>query len=216
MPDTVNCIAEDGYDPKRVIAEFNDIQYLSSKKQALEIATKELDEGIAKLSQQESLLQDKIYYHSENLPVYNELADMGFGSNPLTNFATYNPRYCKLKWYKPLVCSRKNSFEDIEMQYNTILGFEPQIKNLKIEIQKLNDEREKGLQRLKVQPMIEPVIIGLLKLGLDEHDILKVAERCHNNLSNKDVIYRDSKKRDHKYYTECHEDSYKNAVSGYA
>ncbi len=75
--------------------------------------------------------------------------------------------------------------QDIEMQYNTILGFEPQIKNLKIEIQKLNDEREKGLQRLKVQPMIEPVIIGLLKLGLDEHDILKVAERCHSNLSNK-------------------------------
>ena len=42
-----------------------------------------MDEGVTKLSQQESLLQDKIYYHSENLPVYNELADMGFGSNPL-------------------------------------------------------------------------------------------------------------------------------------
>jgi hypothetical protein len=80
------------------------------------------------------------------------------------------------------------------------IGFEPQIRNLKIEIQKLNDERKRGLQRLKDQPFIEPVIIGLLQLGLDEHDILKVAERCHNNLSNKDS-YRDSKKRDHKYYS---------------
>src|SRR6478672_10013361 len=66
------------------------------------------------------------------------------------------------------------------------IGFEPQIRNLKIEIQKLNDERKRGLQRLKDQPFIEPVIIGLLQLGLDEPDILKVAERCHNNLSNKD------------------------------
>src|SRR5262245_17966557 len=49
----------------------------------------------------------------------------------------------------------------------------------------LNDKLEKGLQRLKLQPMIEPVIATLLQLGLNEHDILKVAERCHSNLSNK-------------------------------
>ena len=30
-----------------------------------------------------------------------------------------------------------------------------------------------------------PVLIGLLQRGLDEQDILKVAERCHNNLSNR-------------------------------
>ncbi len=37
---TVNCIAEYGYDPKHVIAEFNDIHYLARKKQALEILQK--------------------------------------------------------------------------------------------------------------------------------------------------------------------------------
>jgi hypothetical protein len=115
--------------------------------------------------------------------VYNELADMGFGSNQLRTLLHIIQDIASSNGINPLFAVEK-FIQDIEMQYNTILGFEPQIKNLKIEIQKLNDEREKGLQRLKVQPMIEPVIIGLLKLGLDEHDILKVAERCHNNLSN--------------------------------
>jgi hypothetical protein len=108
---------------------------------------------------------------------------MGFGSNQLRTLLHIIQDIASSNGINPWFAVEK-FIQDIEMQYNTILGFEPQIKNLKIEIQKLNDEREKGLQRLKVQPMIEPVIIGLLKLGLDEHDILKVAERCHNNLSN--------------------------------
>lgn len=74
---------------------------------------------------------------------------------------------------------------NIDDEYSTKIGFENQIENLKIEIQKLNDERERGLQRLKVQPFVGSVLIGLLHLGLDENDIIKVAERCHNNLSNR-------------------------------
>ena len=58
----VSCIAEYGYDPKRVLEEFNNIQHLDDKKRALEITTKVLELSIAELSQRESLLQDKIYY----------------------------------------------------------------------------------------------------------------------------------------------------------
>ena len=109
---------------------------------------------------------------------------MGFGSSQLRTLLHKIIDIASSNGINPSLAVEK-FIQDIEMQYNTILGFEPQIKNLKIEIQKLNDEREKGLQRLKVQPMIEPVIIELLQLGLDEHDFLKVAERCHNNLLNK-------------------------------
>jgi predicted nucleic acid-binding Zn-ribbon protein len=79
----INRIKAYGYDSKRLIAELKDIQYLGGKKRALEIATKELEESIAKLRQHESILQDKIFLHSETLPVYDELATLGFGSNEL-------------------------------------------------------------------------------------------------------------------------------------
>ena len=112
---------------------------------------------------------------------------MGFGSSQLRTLLHMIQDIANSNGINPWLAVKK-FFEDIETQLSshTILGFEPQIRNLKIEIQKLNDERKRGLQRLKDQPFIEPVIIGLLQLGLDEHDILKVTERCHNNLSNKD------------------------------
>ncbi len=180
----VSCIAEYRYDPKRVLAEFNNIQYLDGKKRALEISTKELEESVTELSQRESLLQDKIYLHSENLPVYDELANLGFGSSELRTLRNLLVNIeISLDVYPPLAV--KKFFEDIETQYNTKLGFGPQIENLKLELQTLNDKLEKGLQRLKVQPMIEPIITTLLRLGLNEHDILKVAERYHGNLSTK-------------------------------
>jgi hypothetical protein len=154
------------------------------KKQALEIATEELEGHIANLSDQESLLQYKISIHSENLPVYNQLATRGFGSRQL-----------KALLHKIIDIAVSNGinhwqavnkfFEDVETQYNTKVGFEPQIEDLKSEIHELKKEREKELQKVKVLPYVGPVIAGLLQRGLTELDIIKVAEKCHNEISNR-------------------------------
>jgi hypothetical protein len=72
-------------------------------------------------------------------------------------------------------CLAVNKFmNDVETQYNTKLGFELQIEELKSEIQEIGKEREKELQRVKVQPYVGPVITGLLQRGLTEYDILKL------------------------------------------
>ena len=133
---------------------------------------------------QESLLQDKIYIHSENLPVYNQLADMGFGSSQLK---TLLDKIIDITISNGInYCLAVNKFmNDVETQYNTKLGFELQIEELKSEIQEIGKEREKELQRVKVQPYVGPAITGLLQRGLTEYDILKVADRCHNEISNR-------------------------------
>ena len=127
---------------------------------------------------------------SETLPVYDELANLGFGSSDLRTLRNLLVNIANsLDIYPPLAV--KKFFEDIKTQYNKKLGFEPQIENLKLELQTLNDKLEKGLQRLKVQPMIEPVITTLLRMGLNEHDILKVAEIYHSKLSNRTFYEED-------------------------
>jgi hypothetical protein len=181
---TVNCIAEYGYDPRQVIVEFNDIHYLDGKKRALEITTKELDDRIAKLSKDESLLRDKICLHSENLSVYNKLAALEFTSSELRTLIDKLLNIANSNNLDPWSTVKK-FFKDIDTQYNTKLGFECQIENLKIEVQSLTDKRKKELQRLQAQPFVGPVITGVLQRGLDEHDIFKVAEICHKNLSNR-------------------------------
>jgi len=186
----VRCIAEYGYDPKRVIEEFNNIQHLEEKKRALEITTNVLELSIAELSQRESILQDKIYLHSETLPVYDELANLGFGSNELITLRNLIVNIANsLDKYPPLAV--KKFFKDIKTQYNTKLGFEPQVENLKLEFQTLTDKLEKGLQTLKIQPKIARVITTLLQMGLNEHDIIKIAEIYHSKLSNRTFYEED-------------------------
>jgi hypothetical protein len=46
---TVKCIAEFGYDPKTVVREFNDIQYLDDKRRATKIAADENQKNFAML-----------------------------------------------------------------------------------------------------------------------------------------------------------------------
>ncbi|HEY7080225.1 MAG TPA: hypothetical protein VH500_11020 [Nitrososphaeraceae archaeon] len=189
----VSCIAAYGYDPKRVLEEFNNVQHLDGKKRALEETTNVVELNIAELSQRESLLQDKIYLHSETLPVYDELANLGFGSSELRTLRNLLVNIASsLGLYPPSVV--KKFFEDLKTQYNTKLGFELQIENLKAEFQTINDKLEKGLQRLKDQSSIEPVLTTLLRMGLNEHDIVKVAEIYHGKLSNRTFYEEDLKK----------------------
>ena len=69
---------------------------------------------------------------------------MGFGSSQLRTLLHVIQDIANSNGINPWLAVKKFC-EDIESQYNTILGFEPQIRNLKIEIQKLNDERKKGI-----------------------------------------------------------------------
>ena len=67
-------------------------------------------------------------------------------------------------------------FKDIENQYDAKLGFESKKESLNFEIQILKEEREKMLQILKAQPLLGPIVMGLLQRGLTENHILMVAE----------------------------------------
>jgi len=107
--------------------------------------------------------------------VYNELANIGFGSNELrrllhtiiditnSNGITY--------WL-----AVDKFFKDIETQYDAKLGFESEKESLNLEIQILREEREKMLQMLGAQPLVGTIVIGLLRRGLTENHILKIAE----------------------------------------
>jgi hypothetical protein len=172
---TVKCIAEYGYSPEAVLAEFKGIQYLSGKRRELEIATDNQEKDLAKLSQQDYLLRHHINLYSEKLSVYNELANIGVGPKELR--VLYN-----------LIVNITNSngidywlaagkfFNDIGTQYDPKLGFESKIEELKSKSEILRDEREKDMQRLKNQHIVGPIVTQLLIVGLTQNDILTMAK----------------------------------------
>jgi uncharacterized coiled-coil DUF342 family protein len=179
---TVKCIAEYGYEPRKVLSEFEDIQYLSDKRRSLEIATDEKEKNFAKLKQQEYSLRHAINLHSENLSVYNELENIGFGSRELRRLI-----------HTILDITNSNGidhwgavykfFNDIETQYDAKLGFESEKERLNLQIKILKEKRENMLQILGASPFTGNLLTKLLQLGLTENDILNVAETYLNLLS---------------------------------
>jgi uncharacterized protein (UPF0335 family) len=172
---TIKCIAEYGYEPKKVLEEFDDIQHLAHKRQALEITTDRMEKNLAKLNQDDYSLRNAINLHSENLSVYNELASIGFGSKELRSLLHIILDITNSNGITQWLAVDK-FFKDIETQYDTKLGFESKKESLNFEIQILNEEREKMLQILKAQPLLGPIVMGLLQRGLTENHILMVAE----------------------------------------
>jgi len=171
---TIKCITEYGYEPKKVLEEFDDIQHLAHKRQALEITTDRMEKNLAKLNQDDYSLRNAINLHSENLSVYNELASIGFGSRELRILLHIILDITNSNGITQWLAVDK-FFKDIETQYDAKLGFESKIESLNFEIQILNEEREKMLQILKAQPLLGPIVMGLLQRGLTENHILMVA-----------------------------------------
>jgi len=179
---SIRGIAEYGYEPKKVIAEFEDIRYLARKRQVLEIGTDEMQKNLAKLKQQEYSLRNAINLHSENLSVYNELANIGFGSKELIRLLR-----------TILVIMNSNGIDhwlavgkflnDIETQYDAKLGFESEKERLDLQIQTLKEKRENMLQILGASPFTGNMLTKLLQLGLTEKDILNVGQTYLNLLS---------------------------------
>ena len=140
------------------------------KRQALKITTDGMEKNLAKLNQDDYSLRHAIDLHSENLSVYNELASIGFGSKEL-----------RILLHTILDIANSNGitqwlavdkfFKDIETQYDAKLGFESKKESLNFEIQILKEEREKMLQILKAQPLLGPIVMGLLQRGLTENHI---------------------------------------------
>jgi hypothetical protein len=172
---TVKCIAEYGYEPKKVLEAFDYTQHLDHKRQALKITTDRMEKNLAKLHQHDYSLRRAINLHSENLSVYNELESIGFGSKELRSLLHLILDIMNSNGITQWLAVDK-FFKDIETQYDTKLGFESKKESLNFEIQILKEEREKMLQILKAQPLLGPIVMGLLQRGLTENHILMVAE----------------------------------------
>ena len=161
----VRTIAEYGYEPKRVIAEFNDIRYQEDKQRALKIAVDEDHKSLAKLNQEYSSVREGIAVHSHNLSLYNELANAGFGTNELRKLLNLILNITSSNGINYWLAVDK-FFKDIETQYDTKLGFESEKERLSFQIERLKEEREKGLETIRIQPFVVTIIAGLLLRGL--------------------------------------------------
>jgi len=176
---TVRCMADYGYDPQRVIIEFNDTQYHQGRLRALQITADDKQKDVSRLESQNSSLVRAISFHSGILDVYNELNYAGFGIEKLKRLHETIRKIGKANQISTWAAVDK-FFEDIETQYDAKLGFEAEKDRLNTEIRVLKEKRKKELENLREQPFIGAIIIRLIQLGLTEDDILQSSKMLLN------------------------------------
>jgi hypothetical protein len=176
---TVRCMAEYGYDPVRVIKEFNDIQYHQDKLRALKIAADEKQKEVARLEGQKSSLVQVISSHSITLNVYNVLNNAGFDIEKLERLYETIMKIAESNQISNWLAIDK-FFRDIDTQYEPKLGFEAERDRLNTEIQKLKERRQKESESLRDQPFISPIIVKLIQSGLTGDDILECSKILPN------------------------------------
>lgn len=168
---TIRTIAENGYEPKMLIEEFNGVQFYQNNLRFLKIEIGKAQKDLEYLNAQNSSLLQEVRLYSKELAIYNELYKMGFDTEKLKrlhdtigNIAESNQID---KWD-----AIDKFFNDIDTQYDAKLGFEREKDMLIAKIQELKEEQKKQSESLREQPFIGPIIAELLKRGLSEDDIL--------------------------------------------
>src|SRR5918912_402806 len=63
---------------------------------------------------------------------------------------------------------------DIEEQYDKKLGFESKVQNLKAELNMLTQEKNRLHEELSVQPLVGPMLVKLIQIGVNEQDVINV------------------------------------------
>ncbi|HEX5891796.1 MAG TPA: helix-turn-helix domain-containing protein [Nitrososphaeraceae archaeon] len=76
-------IKQRGYDVKKVLSEYSDIEFTQEKRDMLSTQVRALEDKIVNLRNQYSFLESQVNLHSQRLYVYDELDSMGFGLTKL-------------------------------------------------------------------------------------------------------------------------------------
>ena len=131
-----------------------------------------LQKGLLK---QVDLLSSQLDVSRQTMKVYLELSTMGFGLKRLK--LLYNTFIEISSANKiPVLDAGTKFFNDIEDQYDSKLGFETKIKELRTTIEKLEDEIPQYGSNLIIQIQVAPILLYLYNNGVTSEDIINMSQ----------------------------------------
>jgi DNA-binding transcriptional MerR regulator len=175
LANIVNGVKQYGYDPKKVLNEFSNLEFFKIQCRDYEGSIARLKKQCDTLSRDRSFLEQMVTSHNQCLTTYNELESMGFGLKEL-----------KLLWHTVMEIASANNipsneamlkfFEDIEEHYDNRLGFESKVHTLQSQVNKLTQEEARLRAQILGLPLINPSLLRLFQKGVSEQDIIDFSE----------------------------------------
>ena len=160
----VDGLRQHGYDVGEVVNAFSDVNLLRVSRNHLQETVQSLGTKVNDLNKQCYSLELRVRSNSQAINAYNGLEVLEFDLKELSvlrniimeiAYANDIPEYEAVKKF----------FKDIEEQYDSKLGFESKVKNLRDEVNRLDQQKS-----------ISPALAKLFQSGLKEQDIIDVAD----------------------------------------
>jgi hypothetical protein len=153
----VKVLAENGYRPDWMIAKIEEMFHFNLGKERLKAAVSEMEKKYQRLNEQNIALEQQMNSYSEILPIYRALEHHGVGHRELlmileavVNISVSNGI--------PYGLAIEKFINDVRTQYESKLGFESKIEDL------------------KCLPSAFQTVSQLYKLGLKNVDILQLGK----------------------------------------
>jgi hypothetical protein len=180
----INDFKGHGYDAHKIIKEY--LKAISLKAQIIthEANLQSMHNQRIDLTKLLTDLEYQVNQHTQTMNIYHQLQNMNLGLKELKRLLNTIIEIKIANNFSPDTNPVSKFLEDIEKDYDNILGFEAKVNEKKNELAKLNKELNNSRQILRFTPWIGPSLSNLFQKGISEQDIIginQLVEICINN-----------------------------------
>ncbi|HEX5185371.1 MAG TPA: hypothetical protein VFV86_00650 [Nitrososphaeraceae archaeon] len=159
------------YSATKILSEYKAVESLRNEKKQIQ---NDLEQNILKRNNLQihiTTLEEQSSYYKQTIQIYNELHKEGMGLKELKqlNYLIMESRLANGLEVKDSI---KKFLRDTEDQYDSKLGFEKKINELKTEMEELKKQVPEYQTYLRLQGIVAPTLVHLSSSGVTNEDII--------------------------------------------
>ena len=173
-----------GYDPVKITNEISNLEVLRIQYKNYQSWIPTAKNQLEGLGQTRSALEQLIQSHRQTLSIYNELESFGFGLKEL-KLLYHTVDEISIANNIPIGDGVKKFLKDVDDNYDDRLGFASKVEKLDLEITRLTQQLNGLRVQLSVHPLVGQVLLRLVQNGLNEEEIIAIADLIKNDFSSR-------------------------------
>lgn len=169
--DAINDFKQYNFDATKILSEY---KYIESLRKETERVQTQVNQNISrrdKLLSEISSIEEQSNYYQQTINIYRELFKEGLGLKELKQLNMLIMESALVNNFDVKESIRK-FFKDVEDQYDSKLGFESKINELKEEMEKIKEQVPEYKYRLWLEGVVGPTLIHLGSNGVSNEDII--------------------------------------------
>jgi predicted nucleic acid-binding Zn-ribbon protein len=186
----VHGVSQRGFDVGKVINEFSDLDSMRKEYRSYQVGIPDLTKKLEELKGECYSVEQIISSHNQTLSVFRELEEMKFDLKVLKLLRNTVNEIASANKIPPEQATQKFC-KDIDEQYDDKLGFELKLKQLRLETDSVTSSLTIARAILINQPVIGVSLQRLFAKGVQEHDIVDIAnlfEKSNNEVDKQSLL----------------------------